>query len=149
MISVDSRPIDAQASFTNALKNIYGMHQFVRQIAIEAGFSNVALGDIELAVVEACANIVKHAYRGVPEDTAKIDIHVGFDWKTLAVTITDWGAPFEPPMQRLAAPNVEVMVSEQRRGGMGIFFMQQMMDEVAWDIRPGEWNRVRLVKRLV
>lgn len=149
MISVSSRPIDAQASFTNALKNIYGMHQFVRQIAIEAGFSNVALGDIELAVVEACANIVKHAYRGVPEDTAKIDIHVNYDWGTLAVTITDWGAPFEPPMQRLVAPNVEVMVAEQRRGGMGIFFMQQMMDEVAWDIRPGLWNRVRLVKRLV
>jgi serine/threonine-protein kinase RsbW len=148
MISVSSRPIDAQASFTNALKNIYAMHQFVRQIAIEAGFSNVALGDIELAVVEACANIIKHAYRGVPEDTAKIDIHVTHDWGMLAITVTDWGAPFEPPTQRLAAPDVDVMVVEKRRGGMGIFFMQQMMDEVAWDIRPGVWNRVRLIKRL-
>lgn len=149
MVVVTQRPIDAQASFTNSLRHIYAMHQFVRQLAIEAGFSNVALGDIELAVVEACANIIKHAYRAVPEDTAPIDIHVTHDWGALTITITDWGAPFEPPIERIAAPDVEVMVAEKRRGGMGIFFMQQMMDEVAWDIRPGVCNRVRLIKRLV
>lgn len=149
MISVSSGRKDAQASFTNRLQNIYGMHQFVRQAAIEAGFSNVALGDIELAVVEACANIIKHAYREVAEDTAPIELHVDFDWGQLTITLTDWGQPFAPPAGKVAAPDVDRMVSEQRRGGMGIFFMQQMMDEVAWDIRPGVCNRVRMIKKLV
>lgn len=148
MISVQSGRIDAQAVFTNRLQNIYGMHQFVRQAAIDAGFSNVALGDIELAVVEACANVIKHAYRNAPEDTAPIEVRVHFDWGELAITVTDWGQPFEPPAGKVAAPSVERMISDQRRGGMGIFFMQQMMDEVAWDIRPGICNRVRMVKKL-
>ncbi len=149
MISVSSGQIDAQAVFTNRLQNIYGMHQFVRQAAIEAGFSNVALGDIELAVVEACANVVKHAYRHAAEDSAPIELHVRFDFGQLEITVTDWGQPFEPPKVKVPAPDVERMVSEDRRGGMGIFFMQQMMDDVAWDIRPGICNRLRMVKKLV
>lgn len=148
MISVQSGRIDAQSVFTNRLQNIYGMHQFVRQAAIDAGFSNVALGDIELAVVEACANVIKHAYRDVPEDTAPIEVHVQFDWGELAITLTDWGRPFQPPAGRVTLPSPERMIAEARRGGMGIFFMQQMMDEVAWDIRPGSCNRVRMVKKL-
>lgn len=148
MISVSTGRIDAQAVFTNRLQNIYGMHQFVRQAAIDAGFSNVALGDIELAVVEACANIIKHAYRDFAEDSAPIELHVEFDWGQLVITLSDWGAAFVPPVGKVPAPDVDRMVAEDRRGGMGIFFMQQMMDEVAWDIRPGVCNRLRMIKRL-
>ena len=148
MISYQLQPIEAQAAFTNDLNQIYAMHQVVRRLAIEAGFTNTALGNIELAVVEACANIIKHAYRQVPTGTAPIAIHVMCDFGALAITVTDWGAPFDAPTGRIPAPDPDRMVAEGRRGGMGLFFIQQMMDEVAWDLRPGECNRVRLVKRL-
>lgn len=149
MVSVSSRPLDAQAAFTNNLAHLFDMHQFVRHVAIEAGYSNSVLGDLELAVVEACANVIKHAYRDFPEDSAPIEIQVQYDWGELAITITDWGRAFDPPATPVAPPNPERMIAEQQRGGMGIFFMQQLMDEVAWDIRPGVCNRVRLVKKRI
>lgn len=148
-MSTQLRPIVANATFKNDLQQIYAMHMFVREVAIAAGFSNVALGDIELAVVEACANVIKHAYRDVPENTANIELAVTYDWGALAITLTDWGKPFHPPTSKVPAPDIEHMTREKKRGGMGLFFIQQMMDEVAWDIRPSVWNRVRMVKRLV
>lgn len=148
MASPTTRSLTAQATFTNNLANLFHMHQFVRRAAIAAGFSNVALGDIELAVVEACANVVKHAYRRTPPDQGKLVIDVTVQGDRFEVCITDWGEPFTPPTGRVPRPDVERMVIEGQRGGMGIFFMQSLMDEVTWEIRPGEQNRVRMVKRL-
>lgn len=147
MASLTTRQLRAQATFSNNLSHLYHMHQFVRRAAIDAGFTNVPLGDIELAVVEACANVVKHAYRDTPPDQGRIDISVTAQGDRLEICLTDWGAPFEPPCGRVPRPDVEKMVAEGQRGGMGIFFMQSLMDEVTWDIRPGEQNQVRLTKR--
>ena len=148
-MSTQLQPIATHATFSNDLQQIYAMHMFVREVAIAAGFSNVALGDIELAVVEACANVIKHAYRKAPKNTARIDLSVTYDWGALTLTITDWGEPFVPPASPLPAPDVAGMVKDKKWGGMGLFFIQQLMDEVAWDIRPGVWNRLKMVKRLV
>lgn len=148
MASLTSKHLKAHATFTNNLANLFHMHQFVRRAAIDAGFSNVPLGDIELATVEACANVVKHAYRNVPPDQGRIEISVHVDAQRFEVCLTDWGEPFDPPVGRVPRPDIERMVLEGRRGGMGIFFMQSLMDEVVWEIRPGEQNQVRMTKRL-
>lgn len=147
MASLTSKHLSAQATFTNNLANLFHMHQFVRRAAIDAGYSNVPLGDIELAVVEACANVVKHAYRSTPPDQGRIDISVTAQPDRFEVCVTDWGEPFEPPQGRVPRPDIERMVIEGQRGGMGIFFMQSLMDEVTWDIQPGQQNQVRMVKR--
>jgi serine/threonine-protein kinase RsbW len=147
MASLTSKQLSAQATFTNNLSNLFHMHQFVRRVAIDAGFTNVPLGDIELAVVEACANVVKHAYRNTAPDQAKIDISVLAQADRFEVCLTDWGEPFDPPKGKVPRPDIERMAIEGQRGGMGIFFMQSLMDEVTWDIRPGEQNQVRMTKR--
>lgn len=148
MASLTIKPLSAIASFTNNLANLFHMHQFVRRAAIEAGFSNVPLGDIELAVVEACANVVKHAYRQTPPDQGQIEITVTAQADQLEICLTDWGEPFDPPKGPVPRPDVERMVIEGQRGGMGIFFMQSLMDEISWEIRPGEQNRLRMIKRI-
>lgn len=139
---------ETRGKFRNNLRELGAMHGFVREAAIQAGFSNEALGDIELAVVEACANVIKHAYRRVPVGSACFEIQVQVAFGALEIVITDWGDPFDPPRSLLPRPDAERMAAEGRRGGMGIFFMQQLMDEVAWDIRPGQCNRLRMVKKL-
>lgn len=146
MASLTSKQICAQATFTNNLSQLFTMHQFVRRAAIDAGFSNVPLGDIELAIVEACANVVKHAYRNTAPDAGRIEINVTANPERLEVSLTDWGEPFDPPKGRVPRPDVEQMAREGQRGGMGIFFMQSLMDEVSWDIRPGERNHLRMTK---
>ncbi len=147
MASLTSPNLSAQATFTNNISHLFHMHQFVRRAAIDAGFANIPLGDIELAVVEACANVVKHAYRNTSPDQGRIEIAVTAQGDRFEVCFTDWGEPFEPPKGRVPRPDVALMVSEGQRGGMGIFLMQSLMDEVSWDIRPGNQNQLRMTKR--
>jgi serine/threonine-protein kinase RsbW len=143
------RGLRGRARFSNRLTELHAMHHFVRGLAIEAGFLDHALGDIELAVVEACANVVKHAYRNQTEASAPVDIEVWVEEVGLWVVITDRGEPFEPPGERLSRPDPAQLVTRQQRGGLGLYFIQNLMDEVTWDIRPGEHNRIRMLKRLV
>lgn len=141
------RMLRGRARFTNRLGDLHAMHHFVRGLAIEAGFLDQALGDIELAVVEACANIVKHAYREHPEATMPIDIEVWLENRDLFIVISDRGDAFEPPGGPVPRPDPAQLLERRPRGGLGLYFIVNLMDEVTWDLNPGSTNRLQLVKR--
>jgi serine/threonine-protein kinase RsbW len=46
------------------------------------------------------------------------------------------------------ATPVEQMVHDRRTGGLGLRVMKSLMDEVSYEIVPGERNRLRLLKRI-
>ena len=142
-----ARILHGHARFTNRLSDLHAMHHYVRGIAIEAGFLDQALGDIELAVVEACANVVKHAYRGVPEATMPIDIEVWLDGPDFYIVITDQGQPFDPPGGPIPRPDPAQLLDRRPRGGLGLYFIVNLMDEVSWEVQAGHPNRLRLLKR--
>jgi serine/threonine-protein kinase RsbW len=147
MASRPPRALIGRARFTNRLADLHAIHQFVRGLAIEAGFLDQALGDIELAVVEACANVVKHAYRGHPEASMPIDLEVWLDEPDFCIVITDRGQPFEPPTGPIPRPDPARLLERRPRGGLGLYFIVNLMDEVDWELIPGAPNRLRLVKR--
>jgi serine/threonine-protein kinase RsbW len=102
------------------------------------------LTDMELAVCEACTNIVVHAYDG-----GEGRIQVGA-WLTesagrraLIVETHDTGRnTFD--ISHVAEPDLE----QVQEHGYGLFLMRQLLDEVAYDGRAGD-SRWRLVKYLV
>ncbi len=120
--------------------NLGTIREFITDIAKRFGFNEDAIGDIELAVDEACANVIKHAYAN--DDKKTIDIEVETNGRKLTITIRDQGPGFNPdkiesPQQRL---------EKHARGGLGIALIKRVMDEVSFDINPGVQNQVRMVK---
>ncbi len=119
--------------------NLEIIRDFIIGIARKFGFTDDGIGEIELAVDEACANVIKHAYHY--DENKKIDITVETNSSKLTITISDQGEGFDPA--KLESP--EQRLQKHARGGLGIALIKKVMDEVSFDLNPGN-NHVRMVK---
>ena len=85
--------------------------------------------EVQLAVDEACTNIMEHAYSG---KTGKITIQCRLspNKKEFTVKLIDQGKPFDPNI--VLPPDTEVTLDQRKRGGYGIYFMKQLMQTVKY-----------------
>jgi serine/threonine-protein kinase RsbW len=112
--------------------------QWIGQVAQQAGFDADTVFNIELAVGEALANVVRHAYQGETEH--KIHLTLSIDDEKLYLTIRDFGQKFEPDTYK--PPDLD----SPTEGGYGIFLMYELMDEVSYDTSLPDGTRLKLVK---
>jgi serine/threonine-protein kinase RsbW len=112
----------------------------------ECGFSRREVLEVQLAVEEACTNIVLHAYEG---RAGFLCVSVRFEENRLLVMIEDHGSPFDPTehmtmhvtMHPINHDDIEGPV-----GGWGIGLIRTLMDEIAYERRPGR-NILCLTKK--
>ncbi|MBN1147421.1 MAG: ATP-binding protein [Anaerolineales bacterium] len=105
--------------------------------------SEQTIYDLQLAVDEACANIVTHGYTGMAPGA--ITLALELSPRQVIVTIKDSGRSFEP--KEPAAPDRVANLEERRVGGLGLLFIYKKMDEVSYET-TADGNRMTLVKRL-
>lgn len=129
---------------SSVTENLEVIRDFIRKLAIRAGFNDEVASQIELAVDEACTNVIKHAYHF--NKRRKLDITVFIDSERVEIIIHDKGAGFD--VSKLAKPDLEKYVHAQKKGGLGIHLMRSLMDEVNYAFEPGKNNQVSLVKYL-
>lgn len=99
-------------------------------VATKLSFSYEDIEDMKVAVSEACNNAVLHGASAVTDN--RIDISFLFDTSSLTIKVKNSGPSFDysNALQK-AAPLPEDQVSELTIGGLGIFLMQALMDEVS------------------
>ncbi len=104
------------------------------------GFSLKKISEIELAVEEALVNIFHYAY----QETGK-DVEVvcqGDSQDRLIIEIIDQGVPFNPLLKD--DPDLTLDMSERKIGGLGVYLIKTLMDEVYYK-REGDNNILTLV----
>jgi serine/threonine-protein kinase RsbW len=96
--------------------------------------------NLELAVHEACANIVDHAYQG---EDGRLDVTFSLaeEPRRLVVDLHDTGRTFDLSLVE------EIDLEDPRERGYGLFLVQQLLDEVCYYPETGN-NHWRLMKRL-
>ena len=99
------------------------------------------LGDLKLALTEACTNSVRHAYAG---GEGLVEIVYELHPDRLVVEVSDRGEGFEPP----AAPAEVASDDELSEGGLGIAIIEALSDELEIGGGEGGGSRLRFVKRL-
>jgi serine/threonine-protein kinase RsbW len=101
------------------------------------------LGDLKLALTEACTNSVRHAYA---DGGGLVEIVYELHSDRLVVEVADHGEGFEPPAGRETPAPLED--AELAEGGLGIAIIKALSDE--FEIREGDrgGSRLRFVKRL-
>jgi len=97
--------------------------------------------NVQLAVQEACTNIVDHAYEGQPGGRIKLNVSVDKTPHRLIVDLYDTGAAFDP--SQVPAPNL----NDAQVEGYGLFLMRTLMDELTYE-HEVDLNHWRLVKNL-
>lgn len=110
--------------------------------AQEAGLDEVEAGRCQLAVDEACTNVIEHGYGGEDQGTIELlcQVHEG----ELVVTILDHARRFDP--DDVPPPTLNPTLDELKVGGLGLYFMRQVMDAVEFSYESGG-NKLVLVKR--
>jgi serine/threonine-protein kinase RsbW len=120
---------------------------FVVEAAESAGLTGEALFHVELAVDEACTNIIEHAYGTA--DQGCIEVAYGTyhedGERYFVVRLVDTGDPFDPsavPEPQIGNGNDALQV-----GGLGMHFMREMMDRIEFHFHSG-WNELIMYKKL-
>lgn len=124
--------------------NLTIIRDFTKSAAEECGFSEETVGKIILAVDEACTNIIKHAYHNSPHGDIKISTKL--DNSKLSISITDHGEHFDPT--GIPDPDLREYYKQKRVGGLGMYLIKKLMDEVMYQTLTGNKNQVVLVKYL-
>jgi len=113
--------------------------RWVGRQAAAVGFDEEAVAAWQLALDEALTNIIRHAYEG---RGGPIRVETDFDGERMRVVVEDEGLRFD--LSAYAPPDLETASI----GGYGIFLMQRVLDDVAYDTSPPKGTRLTLVKRL-
>jgi anti-sigma regulatory factor (Ser/Thr protein kinase) len=116
--------------------------KFVEQAGLQAGLDEVAICRCQLAVDEACTNIIEHGYEG--EGRGNIDLTCSPAPGELTITIIDYAKPFDP--DAVPEPTLNASLEDMQIGGLGVYFMRQVMDAVEFSYENGN-NKLVLVKR--
>jgi serine/threonine-protein kinase RsbW len=143
MIRADSAPAGAsRLTIPSDTARLGEVRDFVSAVALRSGCSDRTCTELELAVDEACTNVIRHAYASTPGQT--IEISVEWNADSITVTLVDRGSPFDPTS--VPAPDIRAAVASGRRGGLGLQIMRMLMDEVEYVSLPGGSNRLRMMK---
>ena len=126
------------------LENVPRVIECVTEWAQKAGFDERALYEIQLAVDEACANVVDHAYPGL--DPGDIEVCCRLDDQLLTIRVRDWGQGFD--LAGVKDPDLEAPLEKRSLGGLGLFLVRQVMDEVQFTSDPVQGNELTMSKRL-
>lgn len=93
-----------------------------------ASFSSETVNALQLAVDEACANVIEHAYKGDESNTIEVDVVIKPDRVT--VRIRDKGQPFLD--KELKLPNIFEYAANKRSGGFGVHLIRTLADAVEY-----------------
>lgn len=135
--STSTHSISVQAS----TEHLSEVRDFVGKHASEFGFEQQEVADIRLAVDEAYTNIIKHAYNH--DEQKSVNIELGYNTQKFWISLLDTGDAFDP--HEYSKPDVRQKIKEKKRGGVGVYLIRQLMDDVEYH-KKGSVNEIRMTK---
>jgi len=129
------------ALFSAEIHELHKILHWIRVRLEKSGVQGKEVRRIELAAEEAVVNVILHGYEG---KKGRVEVGIKKGPGRIELLFRDWGPPFDPLSN---APKVDpsAPLEEREAGGLGIFFMQQIMDEIAYR-RESDANILTLVK---
>ena len=128
----------------NELSEISGLNGFIEDIGNEFSLAPDMIFNLTLVLEEAVVNVINYAYP--KEDHESIYLSAKMQDGSIIFVLSDSGKEFDPTM----APEADVTVSAEDRqiGGLGIFLIRQIMNEVRYERIDGK-NVLTLEKKLI
>jgi len=116
------------------------LRDFVTKVGHRHGFSERVINAFKLSIDEAATNIIKHAYR---DWQGSITIRAIVKKNSLTIVLIDQGKYFDP--RQVSDPDLQRYVDIGKKGGLGIFIMRRLLDEIDYR-KTEEGNELWMVK---
>jgi serine phosphatase RsbU (regulator of sigma subunit)/anti-sigma regulatory factor (Ser/Thr protein kinase) len=141
MHSMFRKPIrETVAAFPAHESQLAGLRKTVEEICRQANLSAREINNIILAIEEGATNIIRHAYLlSEGEVRLKVAVYRHF----IIFSLFDQGKSFQPPDR--AKLDLKKMTETGRKGGLGFYLINKVMDRVEYFSLEGE-NELRLTK---
>jgi serine/threonine-protein kinase RsbW len=124
------------------LESLAQISAFVNEASQCAGLDDHTAWQVELAVDEAATNIIQHGY--APDHPGIIELAWRIEDNRLVMTLRDYGRRFNP--DDVPPPDVSSPLEERQPGGLGLYLMNQLMDQVRFDFDDTNGNLLTMVK---
>lgn len=125
------------------LSQLGTIRQFVIQSGQELNVDEKIIYDLQLAAEEICTNAISHGYGG---RGGEIEITVERVAEGIQMMVRDWGNSFDP--ESVPIPDLSAPLEQRPLGGLGLYLVQQVMDEVHFELGGANGNSVTMIKRL-
>ena len=126
------------------------IRQSVTEVGERSGLGNRFTAQLEMAVDEACSNIIEHSYGSPPGvdpnlDQPKLRLHMIRRKDRIEIEIFDKGSGFDMEHQTPIVP--EDYIDPRRVRGLGLYIINHFVDEVQYLRHTPSGNCLRLTKR--
>jgi len=114
------------------LENLSVIGEFIADSMRDFGLDDRKIFEVQMAVDEACTNIINYGYTA---EVGMINITCRRRDEDVMVVIKDTGKPFDPTS--VPPPDLDANLEERKIGGLGVYFMKTLVDEVKYEFRDG------------
>ena len=127
----------------NDISEITRLYEFIEEMGNDFSLSPDIVFNLNLVLEEAVVNVINYAYP--KEEHQYIYLSATMKDGSIVLVLTDTGKEFDPT----AAPDADITLSADERqiGGLGIFLIRQIMNEVKYERIEGK-NVLTLEKKL-
>ncbi len=126
------------------VKNLALVGEFIRTNAENAGFEEKVICALELAVDEIVSNAIIHGCEEHSEEKVVVKVDICSD--VMVIMIEESGREFDP--FEAEEPDIDADLEDRKIGGLGLFFVRQIMDEFYFEKGENRLKRFYMVKRI-
>ena len=137
------RPIkEINAEFLAEERYLDSIQRVVKEACVAAGLSRKDVSAVLLAIEEGATNIIRHAYL---YEKGTLRLRIIIYKKLIVFSLIDSGRSFHP--ESMGKMDLDKLVQSGRRGGLGFYMIQKIMDSVEY-ISAAGFNELRMIKRI-
>ena len=127
----------------NDIAEVSRLATFIEEVGEAFALTPDVVLNLNLVIEEAVVNIINYAYPKEQHESIYLSAHLHEG--SIVLVLTDTGKEFDPTL----APEADITLSADEReiGGLGIFLIRQIMNEVRYERIDGK-NILTLEKKL-
>ncbi len=134
----------AQCTLTGSLEQLARLREFINLTAPQFGCDEQDTFAFELACDEAAANIFDHAFEN---KTGQVQVEFWRQDDTVCVCFLYHGRCFDP--SQVPEPDLAAPLEKRPVGGLGLFFMRQLMSDVNFEFDAVNGNKLTMHRLLM
>jgi anti-sigma regulatory factor (Ser/Thr protein kinase) len=131
-----------ELKLVSKLENLAVIGEFIEGTMLKFGLDAKKVFSAQLAIDEACSNIINYGYR---DKSGQIEIVCQKEGKKISIILKDEGTPFDPNTVKM--PDVKASAEDRDIGGLGVFFIKKFMDEFHYEYKDNK-NILTMVMKI-
>lgn len=124
------------------MANLAEVRELLEEVCQQCHVSASTFFNLMLCADEVCTNVIMHGY--ADQLPGPMQVTVQADDHQITIIVSDHGRPFAP--ENVPPPDLSADWHSRKIGGLGLYLVNTLMDEVHYETSQTQGNRFTLIK---